>query len=124
MHKMGLQALRRIYADSFDALARNLTGDIVGVVRRRRAVFMAEASGENDGKAWDPQAKALLEKAWERNQKLNAAEKRKLAEGCGLTTRQVSIWVSSTYIYRTLILNVSSAVVCQSASKKKALLDH
>ncbi|CAD6580654.1 MAG: hypothetical protein CYPHOPRED_001328 [Cyphobasidiales sp. Tagirdzhanova-0007] len=95
MHKMGLQALRRIYADSFDALARNLTGDIVGVVRRRRAVFMAEASGENDGKAWDPQAKALLEKAWERNQKLNAAEKRKLAEGCGLTTRQVSIWFAN-----------------------------
>ena len=91
---MEQQALKRLYIDSFDAFARQLREDSMEFVRQIRADFMAEVSG-NGGKAWDPQARLLLEKAWERNQKLNAAEKKKLAAGCGLTIRQVSIWVSS-----------------------------
>lgn len=42
-----------------------------------------------------PEAHAILESAWQRGSKVTPAEKKRLAEACKLTIRQVTVWVHS-----------------------------
>jgi len=48
-----------------------------------------------ESRTWDDRTRETLEEAWQRNTKLNMAEKKRLAATTGLSIRQISIWVSA-----------------------------
>lgn len=52
---------------------------------------------ERPTSSWSDKSRGLLEAAWQRNQKVNTAEKKKLSEATGLSVRQISIWVSESH---------------------------
>lgn len=91
-------ALRTIYIDGFgEEIARSHSRILelaAAAAAAGRAACVDSMKGDEANVEWTDETRALMERVYQQHPKLEAHEKKLLAEASGLSLRQISIWVS------------------------------
>jgi hypothetical protein len=85
------RALHKLHADRFVQEAHERAQRLLQLVQLQQTSDFNTTGGE--GAEWTDATRALMERVYQQHPKLEAHEKKLLAEVSGLSLRQISIWV-------------------------------